>query len=257
MSFFQALVLGILQGFTEFFPVSSSAHLQLAEKLLDLPHSKNLLFFDLSCHVGTIAALVIYARKDLFAFFKTISNWKWVIIAIFPLVPMYFLKLHHFFRSEIWTGVFLVFTGLLLFLSSRLTQSDSEKSYRKKDVLLIGCMQAVSLFPGISRSGSTIAMACFRGWSLKQAIQFSFFLSVPTILGGCVLEMIKSMNSSQASLINLDWHLYATAVTSSFVVGSFAVRIIFAMRSIRKLRRFAWYCLALGALSMLYGSYAN
>ncbi len=257
MSFIHALILGIIQGLTEFFPVSSSAHLKLTQMLFHLPEKDQLLIFDLICHLGTVTALCLYLRKDLVTFFSNWRNMKRVALAILPLVLMYFLPFRHFFKGEIWIGFFLIFTSAFLFLSSRMTATTNEKAYKKRDVFFIGCMQALALFPGISRSGSTISAACFRGWTLKQAIQFSFFLSVPTVLGGNILELLKASSKATSTLWTLPFSFYLIGFTASLVMGSLGVRLIFSLANPSKLRGFAWYCLALGVFSVLYVSYAT
>lgn len=256
MTSLQALILGILQGITEFFPVSSSAHLKLAQMIFHLPGKDELLLFDLICHLGTLFALCLYAGKDVMHFFSQWKNCKRVSLAILPLVPMYFLPIRHYFQKEIWIGIFLIFTSLILFVSSRLAAKTQEQSLKKRDVFFVGCMQALALFPGVSRSGTTISAGCIRQWPVAQAIRFSFFLSIPTILGGNVLELLKASLTRTTTLWTLPFIHYLIAFACSSTVGYLCVRWIFSLKSPQKLQRFAWYCLALGIFAMIYVSYA-
>ena len=195
MSLLEALILGIVQGLTEFFPVSSSAHLKIAKWFLGVPDGEHLIFFDLLCHAGTLLALVIYLRRDVWEILKSPRKMAVYMAAIIPLVPAYFFlkPLRVAMSDPSYLGFCLMGTAGLLFAASRRqTAAPSEAPLKKwRDVLCIGLMQTMALIPGISRSGSTIAAARFCGWEWREAARFSFLLAIPTVLGGELLETAR------------------------------------------------------------------
>lgn len=259
MNLAQALILGFIQGITEFFPISSSAHLKLAKFFLGLDNEKDL-FFDLICHLGTLFASIFYLRKEIKNVFQDRERFLLIFLAFIPLLPFYlFFKPMSIYFSQIqFLGFFLIFTGLILFLLSKKSHQDlfvniSSHPFRKKihDVLFIGCMQTLALIPGISRAGSTITAACYRGWHWREAVCFSFLLAIPTILGGSALETIKAVSSS-----NLVFHeslkCYFVGFVSSFAIGLISVRLLFWSFEKKKISSFAWYCLILGLATTIY-----
>jgi undecaprenyl-diphosphatase len=266
LSWIQALILGLVQGLTEFLPVSSSAHLKIAKKCLGIADGESLLFFDLICHVGTWAALVIYLRRDIWKVLCSLKQISLFSLALVPLVPAYFLlkPLRTAFSDPSYLGYFLFFTGALLYLASRKKVSEltlapasspispSVRPPKKwRDVLCIGGMQALALIPGISRSGSTLAAARFCGWPWRDAARFSFLLAVPTIFGGFVLEMFKpSESETPASLVSLG--CYGVGFLAAFGLGLASVRLIFWVYEKGNVRPFAWYCLGMGILAMAF-----
>jgi undecaprenyl-diphosphatase len=254
VSLIKAFILGIVQGITEFFPVSSYAHLKLANFFLEIQDPQTFVFFDLLCHLGTTLATIIFLRKDIvnILFFER----KKIIlfsIALLPLFPMYFLlkPLRDYLSNIEFTGIFLIITSLFIFTStSKKTKEKKNSNSKIKDVLFIGIMQALALIPGISRSGATISAGCFQGWKIQDAVRFSFLLSIPTVLGGTFLEGLKIITKQET--INTPPIEYLTGFITSFVVGFFAIRSIFAITNKRKIRPFAWYCLGLGTVLIIY-----
>lgn len=246
MSWIEALILGMLQGVTEFFPVSSSAHLKLGRMVMgvqeDIP-------FDLACHLGTLIAVLYFFRRDIFQIlFYDRMKLFWLFLATLPLVPFYFLlkPLREALSETHFLGFCLMGTALLLFLGQRVRfKAQNSKS---KEVLFIGAMQGLALIPGISRSAATIATAQALGWEAKEAVRFSFLLSIPTVIGGNFLVAIKGA------------HEIGTISFSSCLIGFLSscsiglVMIGYALRLLEKkgLKPFAWYCLVMGiALSTL------
>lgn len=252
MTYFQALILGLIQGITEFIPVSSSAHLKISESLLGLG-GQDFLFFDLFCHLGTVSATVFFLYKEiLYILTKDQKSLFWIAIAILPLFPMYFLArpLIHWASNPHFLGFFLFCSSMILFLASRRDRDkiiESSLNGKILDVLFIGMMQALALIPGLSRSGLTISAGCLRGWKLKEAVNFSFLLAVPTVMGGSVLESVKAWKSP----LTLSPALYVVGFITSFLVGIIAIRWIFSLSEKKKLRPFAWYLLGVSLLSMI------
>jgi undecaprenyl-diphosphatase len=243
MNWLQALLLGIVQGITEFVPVSSSAHLKILKHLFDLP-SENVLF-DLFCHVGTLAALVIYFRRDIIDLFtKQPRELILYAAALTPLVPFYFLfkplreALSHFSHL----GYCLLFTSALLFLAPRFKPKNTPLKF--KSALLIGVAQGLALIPGISRSAATITGGLWQGFSAKQAVRFSFLLSLPAVTGGTFLELFKTKNV-------LFSPIHLIGLFSSFTIGTIAIRYAIPWLEKARLKPFAWYCLIVAIVLIL------
>lgn len=246
MSFLQAIILGLVQGITEFFPVSSSAHLRLAKWLMGVKDGEHLIFFDLVCHSGTLLALLLFLWRDVFEVLKSVKTMALYFLALIPLIPAYFLlKPIRLAASEpAYMGYALMITGALLFAATRKKELHTSKKWQH--VLCIGVMQTMALIPGISRSGSTIAAARFCGWNWREAAKFSFLLAIPTILGGELLEILKGNAASDLSLA-----CYAGGFIASFFLGLFGVRFIFWVYETGKVRPFAWYCLGVGLFAWI------
>lgn len=247
MSFFQALILGIVQGITEFFPVSSSGHLRLFKKIMHISDGEHLLYFDLLCHAGTLLALIIFLRKEVFQVLTNIRKIGIFFVALLPLVPAYFIlkPVRIFFSEPQYLGYFLIVTSFLLFAASLPIRKGPPKTIH---ALWIGMAQALALIPGISRSGSTIAMARFCGWSLKDGALFSFLLAIPTILGGELLETIKLLKGASESVV--PWTSYLAGFIASLVCGLFSCRTVFWIYERSLIRPFAWYCLIVGLIAI-------
>ncbi len=241
LSLIQAIILGIIQGLTEFFPVSSSAHLKLAKWMMGIEDGEGLIYFDLMCHAGTLLALLIFLRKDILEILKTPKKMGLYFLALIPLIPAYFfLKPLRILASEpCYLGYSLLFTSLLLFTASKKIAVSPTKKWGH--VLCIGVMQSMALIPGVSRSGSTIAAARFCGWEWKEAAKFSFLLAIPTILGGEILETMKGHGASQVS-----GACYGAGFFASFLVGAVAVPFVFWIYENEKVRPIAWYCMGAG-----------
>ncbi len=251
MTHLQALILGIIQGITEFFPVSSSAHLRLAKKLLSIPDGEHLLYFDLLCHAGTLLALILYLRKDILLIIKDMRKTLPFFIALCPLFPAYFLlkPIRVMLSEPQYLGFFLLGTSALLFLAS-LSFFTNRKGQKWTNVVWIGLAQTFALIPGISRSGATIAAARFCGWTLSEGAKFSFLLAIPTILGGEFLETIKLMRGSSEAVGAVSFSSYAIGFGTSFGIGLFSVRAVFWIYERNIIRPFAWYCLGIGLITL-------
>lgn len=248
VSLFQALLLGIVQGLTEFFPVSSSAHLQMAKSLLGLIEKDSLLYFDLLCHAGTLLALLFYLRKEVWEVLRSPRKIALYSLAIFPLVPAYFLlkPLRLAASNPQYLGYFLWVTAAFLFLASRKESTSSQNKQTPWQALGIGCVQTLALIPGISRSGSTIAAARLWGWEWKEAALFSFLLSIPTVLGGELLETIRLFKGQTQIFSITPVSCYAVGFLTSFGVGLIGVRWMFRVYEEGWVRPFAWYCFGAG-----------
>lgn len=243
MSILTALLLGLIQGLTEFLPVSSSAHLFILKNALGASNTP--LFFDLCCHMGTLFALLFFLRKEILSLFFEPKQFGHLLVALAPLIPCALVleNVRGLVSSPSFLGIFLIGTGAILILGESL-RFKMRKS-RVFDSLLIGAVQSVALLPGISRSASTISCARMLGWEPKKAVRFSFLLAIPTIFGGSLLEMKHLWGKKQ---IHEVWTLPCLiGLLVSFAVGLVVIRYAFAFLEKGKLKPIAWYCMILGA----------
>ncbi|MBX9744397.1 MAG: undecaprenyl-diphosphate phosphatase [Chlamydiales bacterium] len=252
MSLIEALILGLVQGFTEFLPISSSSHLQITKWLLNLP-AEGSTYFDLVCHTGTICSTMIYLQTSILNLFKDPRRLAVFSLALIPLLPVYFLtrELRANLDHLSYIGFGLLTSSALLGLSYLLrTQIRDIKDIKWQDMLWIGFMQTLAFIPGISRSGSTIAAARLRGWSWIEAARFSFLLSIPTILGGQCLETIKLFQQKDAIAL-LPWNCYFIGFMSAFCFGLLSIHLVFQIyQSARAIPLLACYCAAIGLLAL-------
>lgn len=249
MSHLIAILLGLVQGITEFFPVSSSSHLKLVKMLFGV--SKIPVIFDLACHLGSLVALVWFFKREIFRLF-TADRTKlfYLCIALIPLVPGYFLlaPLRKAAADPQFLGSCLMITGGILLLGNRVRIKSKTRPIR--DALLIGTMQSAALIPGISRSASTISCAQVLGWTPHEAVRFSFLLAIPTIIGGNLVEALRLCKSKEVvDLLNLDCLL---GFAAAFGAGILVIRFAIAWLEKGNLKLFAWYCIVLGILANLY-----
>jgi undecaprenyl-diphosphatase len=252
MFWLHALILGALQGLTEFLPVSSSAHLKLVKMWFGVEGGEGQVVFDLACHLGTLCAVLYFLRRDIAHLVRVEQKKLWLFfVALLPLIPCYFLlKPARDWASQTnLLGVALMVTGAILFLGQKWRVKVSEG--KKRDALWIGAMQSVALIPGISRSASTISCARILGWEPREAVRFSFLLAIPTIIGGNCLELLKLAITAHPVLSEISFSSCLIGFLSSLCVGAAVVGV--AVRFLEKgnLMPFAWYCLALGAIATL------
>jgi len=249
MSWLDAFFLGILQGITEFFPVSSSAHATLGRLLLGVEMNEGHLLFDLCCHVGTLIAALAFLKRDVTElFFTERKKLVALCVALVPLIPSYFLlkPVRDFLSAPHYLGLCLLGTSFILFLGSRVRlarESCSSMKRQMSDALWIGALQSTALIPGISRSASTISCARILGWEGARAVRFSFLLSIPTIVGGNCLELLKMAHSSATAP---PLFICLTGLISSCAVGLWVVGRAISYLEKGRLKPFAWYCLILG-----------
>ncbi|NGX37600.1 MAG: Undecaprenyl-diphosphatase [Chlamydiae bacterium] len=246
-----ALILGLVQGLTEFFPISSSAHLKLVKMLM---HATEIpVMFDLVCHLGSLGALIWFFRTDikqLVVFDR--KRLSYFFIALLPLIPCYFLlnPVRKFASQPEFLGLFLMLTGGILILGGRVRIKHKRKRSLLRDVLLIGTMQSAALIPGISRSASTISCAQILGWKSKDAVRFSFLLAIPTIIGGNFIEARHLWKKGQITqFLNLECLI---GFAAAFFVGLLVIRFAINWLEKGKLKLFAWYCLLIGFGANVY-----
>lgn len=258
VSILDAILLGFIQGLTEFLPVSSSGHLKLSQYFLNLNHLSEFLLFDLVCHLGTLGAIfATYHSQIKETIFNNHFRFKQLMIATLPLFPLLLVikPIKSIFDQVEYLGFFFLITAFILFLGIRFGRTKSSSELREhswRDALIIGIFQAVAILPGVSRSGSTISGARLLGWSQQEAVTFSFLLAIPTILGGTVVEALQLVKHGTSPHHPVDWPSYAAGFIVSFAVGYLALQWVIRLAAQNKFVYFVWYCLFLGLATTVY-----
>jgi len=271
MDIFTGTFLGIIQGLTEFLPISSSGHLVLFQNLFGRKEPE--LLFDVGLHVGTLLAVCLFLRKDLqlilkeswqasLAFFDDREAFKqlssrphprlafWVVIGTLPTVFIgltFRSYLEGLFASLDTVGIMLIFTGLILMISRFLPKQYTSRTHVGLWIaLLVGFSQGLAIIPGISRSGTTIISGLILGLDRDLAARFSFLLSIPAIIGALLLQVFSEGLDGQGF-----WTLFLGFLASA-VVGFIALKILFNMVRKGNLYLFSPYCCALGLIIILF-----
>ncbi len=260
MSLIEAIFLGILQGLTEFLPVSSSGHIELFKVIFDT-HIEEGLFFTLILHLATALSTVFVLKKDIFGLFQNMfkkgdgSSMPYVIKILISMIPAvlvgFFLEdeIDAFFSGNLGlVGVCLLITGVILFYSDRMRYEGSEIT--NKDAFGIGLIQAIAILPGISRSGSTIAGAVLMGKDRAKATAFSFIIVLPLIVGASLKKLIDYRGSEITEAVP-DMASLGVSFVFAFVVGVFACRWMVSLVRKSRLKWFAFYCWAVGITSII------
>lgn len=260
MTELQAAALGLVQGLTEFLPVSSSGHLVLGQHLLAIKEPT--LLFDIAVHVGTLLAVLVVFRDDLLGMIRGL--WErseqgqrgrrlimLVVVGSIPTALIGLLLKDYFeamFSSLLAVGVSLMVTGGLLYLT-RLAPKESRDLKRTGPgrALIIGAIQGMAITPGISRSGSTISIALLLGVDRKLAAHYSFLLSIPAILGALALQ-VKDLEPTTV----LPWTTMLVGGTVAALSGYGALRLLLKLVQGGRLHWFAPYCWALGAAALIW-----
>jgi len=254
MGFSQATILAIVQGLTEFLPVSSSGHLVILQKFFQF--SKPPVLFDVLVHVGTLGAILVYFRKRLAQILNGLAqkdkeSWNtfWMVVissipaAVFGLLLQGYIS--QIFNSLQLVGASLLVTAGFLFSTQQLKPSNRQQ-LKWKDALFVGIFQALAILPGISRSGSTIVSGLWRRFDRETAFRFSFFLAIPAILGALALQIPDLIYSSCTYLGQGVWGMFIAGL-----VGYGALKILEKFLLKAKLWIFGIYCLVVGVLTLL------
>ena len=260
MEFVKALIMGLVQGLTEFLPISSSGHLVLTEHFLGIGESADI-SFEIFVHLGSLIAVLIFFRKEWILLLKSLWYYKkpelknyrlvclWITIAtlITAVVGFTLKNVLISLYNPYFVSVMLVITGGILFLSDKIPSgilNAHDLDYKKS--IFIGLGQAFAILPGISRSGATITASLLTGLDRKAAASFSFLLSIPAILGANILE-IKNFTSLESSMmVN-----YLIGFLAAFVSGYFVISGLIKLIAKAKLSYFAYYCWAISILSII------
>lgn len=254
MTTWEAFLLGLIQGVTEFLPVSSSGHLALGQYFLGFEHMQDYILFDLICHLGTLLAIFTIFFSVIKESLTQFSRFWQVVLGTLPLFPLVLIlkPIKALFDQPGLLGPCFIVSACLLFASIywRLPVLFQTNKRTWQDPLTIGVFQAVAILPGISRSGATISAARLLGWPKEQAVKFSFLLAIPAILGGTVLEGWQAWHHPIAGAIHPS--VFVVGFFTSFAVGCLSLLLLIRLVIQDKWNYFAWYCLFLGIATTLY-----
>ncbi len=247
MNFIDALILSIVEGLTEFLPISSTGHMILTSNLLGLENSEFLKTFEISIQLGAILAIaVMYIKR----FFVGIEIYKKLFVAFLPTATIGFIlyKLIKSYLFNSWVvSVSLVVGGIvLILLDKKVKESKAELSDLEtisyKNAFCIGLIQCVSVIPGVSRAAASIIGGIFNGLDRNQATEFSFLLAVPTMMAATGYDLLKTpLNFTQEQLV-----LLATGLIVAFISAWFAVRLLIQLLKNHGFAGFGWYRIGLG-----------
>ena len=245
------IALGIIQGLTEFLPVSSSGHLVIFQALFDVPHS---IAFDVIVHLATALAVIVYFFKDILLLFTSKRKMLWLIIVGTIFTGILGIAFKDFFESLFSSvfavGWFLILTGVIIILGEWIGKGRRKlEEMNIWDAILIGLAQGCAIAPGLSRSGTTISASLARNLDRTLAARFSFLLSIPAILGA---GLIQSKEIIKAGTVGIGfWPLFLGFV-AAFVSGWLAIKIFMNIIQRMSIRVFAYYCLLIGVVILIY-----
>lgn len=251
VSLVEAALLGVVQGLTEWLPISSSGHLVIMRQLFGI---ETPLLFDVMLHLGTVVAVIAFFRKEILRYARTILSWDryagglmiaYIVMGTIPVAAFGFF-FHDMIEASFGrlydVGMLMVLMGFILY-NTRFVKGDRKLGL--KDAALVGVAQAAALFPGISRSGTTISMALIRKVRKEQAFTFSFMLAIPAIIGASLLELYRA---------SLTHYVFTPPILVGFavaaVVGYVSLDILRTFVMKRRFYKFAFYCWLVGILTV-------
>lgn len=260
MSWFEAIILGIVQGLTEFLPVSSSGHLEITKAIFgDNSMPEESLMMTVVLHAATALSTIVIFRKDITQIFKGLlqfnnnEEFQFSVKVILSMIPaavvgvLFEEQIEQLFGSNLMlVGSMLILTAGLLFLADKAKNTLSPVSY--KNALLIGIAQAIAILPGISRSGATISTSVILGVDRQKAARFSFLMVVPLILG----KMAKDILSGDLAESQTDPTLLILGFMAAFVAGLVACQWMIALVKKSQLKYFSFYCFFVGVIAIVY-----
>jgi len=275
VSVFVSLFLGLVQGITEFLPVSSSGHLSILENLFKLNYSENdHMFFEVLLHLGTLISICIVYRSEIGAMISDGLEYLrmrndpdtdepvvlkpparvllFVLVGTIPLLValIFSNSISRLFSETGFIGFALLITGGLLYVSDRYIKkgAKNEKTMSLADALVIGCAQAVATIPGLSRSGATITVGLARGLNGNFAVRFSLLLSIPAVIGATIVSFFKAL---RAGVDFSAFPSYFVGFIVAAVVGYFAIQLLRRLMSKGSFGKIAYYCWGVGALTLI------
>lgn len=252
MTFLQAIILGVIQGITEFLPISSSGHLIIFESFFGL-NVEELLDFDIALHMGTLLAILIYFRKDIWDLitFKNPKLIKFLLIATIPAVVLGFAfkdTIEEVLRSPTSVSILMIVVGILFLLPERIFVKKTSALNLPKSIL-IGFAQSLALMPGVSRSGATILSGTWLGLNREEAARFSFLLGSIAIFGAGILA------AKDLDQITIESSVLAAGFAASFVSGIFSIGFLMKFLKKYSLKVFGVYRILFGVLIFVWYKY--
>ena len=264
MDWIQALILGIVQGLTEYLPVSSSGHLAIGQALFGMNDGSDNLAFTVAVHVATVLSTLVILWREVVWLFEGLFKWekndetRYVLNILVSMIPVgivgVFFKdtVEEIFGSGLLiVGCCLLVTALLLAFSYY-AHPRKKENISLKDAFIIGIAQACAVLPGLSRSGSTIATGLLLGNKKEKLAQFSFLMVIPPILGEAFLDLMK-VSKGEAVMGNIETFPLIVGFLAAFVSGCFACKWMIDIVKRGKLIYFAAYCTLIGAVTIIWG----
>ena len=272
MSLLSAILLGLVQGITEFLPISSSGHLAIAEQLLSFTGASNIPgFFDVLLHLGTLFAVFVAYWQDIkdmvvefFCGVRDIARHstptpvpparRMILLIILATLPLFVIlpvkeKVEGLAGNLTFVALALIATGCLLYASDRVPKGrKTAKNATLIDALAVGIGQAIATCPGVSRSGTTITVGCFMGFERSFAVRFSFLMSIPAILGANILSLKDAL---EVGIIWADVPMYLVGVVVAAASGYACIRLLKMIAAKGKFGAFAYYCWAVGLVTLI------
>ncbi len=275
MSPITAIFYGLVQGLTEFLPVSSSGHLSILQNIFHMEGlEQNYFTFDILLHLATLIAVFIVYYKTIFplvpAIFTTIGkvfkgkfklceyneNERFVIMVIVATIPLFFAVPFNDYFESLYShtkiiGCILIFNALVLFISDMMSKGQKEISEVKpRNAIVVGLCQMCALLPGLSRSGSTITGGLTQGFSREFAVKFSFILSIPAILGANILKIPELISNPVPSS---DIFAYVLGMVTAALAGIAAMKLLILISKKANFRFFSVYCAIVGLVAVIFG----
>ena len=269
MSIWFAALQGLVQGLTEFLPVSSSGHLVLVQALFGSGVETNYMLFNVLLHFGTLLSVVVAFWKDIKELFVEFFGWirdgfringhpyrRFIVMLLITLVPMFLIlpiesRMEAAFSSPLLVGLLLLVTAALLFLSEKAPKKHkTEQNASWLDALIVGIGQMFAVLPGLSRSGTTICTGLFCGFSREFAVRFAFIMSLPVVLGANILELADVIREP-ALMGDASIACYAVGILVSMVSGRAAIRLVKFITKRGNFRPFVVYCTLVGTVAVV------
>lgn len=277
-----AIFLGLVQGISEFLPISSSGHLSLFQHFFNMTGTDGNMFFDVLLHLGTLIAIFVYYWKEILDLLKELvrligtlfgkgegkgpvtakggrklqltPDSRMILMIIVATIPLVFVlpikdKVESLYGNVVFIGCALLVTGTILFVSDRLSRGrKTAQNATMLDALLVGIGQAVAVVPGLSRSGTSISVGMLRGFQRSFAVRFSFIMSIPAVLGANIISIKDAMETGiDTSLMPM----YIVGTIVAAVSGYFAIRLVNLLADKGKFGNFAYYCWGVGAAALV------
>ena len=269
MSLWFAVLLGLVQGLTEFLPVSSSGHLVLAQTIFGDGIETNYMLFNVLLHFGTLLSVVVAFWSDIkelfLEFFALIKDGfringhpyrRFIIMLLITILPMFAIlpiksKIEGAFSSSLVVGLMLLVTAAILFLSEMAPKKHkTEKDATWLDALIVGIGQCFAVLPGLSRSGTTMCTGLFRGFSREFSVRFAFIMSLPVILGANILELVDVIRDP-STIGEVSLACYIVGILVAMVSGLAAIRMVRFVSKRGNFRPFVVYCTLIGTITIV------
>lgn len=270
MSLWFAILQGVVQGLTEFLPVSSSGHLVLVQTLFGASTESNYMLFNVLLHFGTLLSVIVAFWKDIKELFVEFFGWvrdgfkinnrpyrRFIVMLLLTIVPMFAVlpiksKVEEAFSSPLLVGLLLLVTAAVLFLSEKAPKKHkTEVNATWLDALIVGIGQCFAVLPGLSRSGTTICIGLFRGFSRDFAVRFAFIMSLPVILGANILELVDVVKDPAAAMGDVTVACCIVGILAAMLSGLAAIRMVRFVSKRGNFRPFVVYCTLIGTITIV------